>query len=55
MDEFEHYLRDLHNNYRQLEHTNRELSSYTKLKADIKAKMDERAKMNKECEEIDKI
>ena len=43
MDEFEDYLRGLHNNYRQLEHTNRELSSYTKLKADIQVKMDERA------------
>lgn len=55
MDEFEDYLRGLHNNYRQLEHTNRELSSYTKLKADIQVKLDERAKLNKECEEIDKI
>ena len=55
MDEFEEYLRGLHNNYRQLEHTNRELSSYKKLKADIKVKMDERAALNKECDEIDKI
>ena len=55
MDEFEDYLRGLHNNYRQLEHTNRELTSYTKLMADIQEKMDERQKLNKECEEIDKI
>ena len=55
MDEFEDYLRSLHNNYRQLEHTNRELSSHTKLTADIEAKMNERAKLNLECSEVDKI
>ena len=43
MDEFEDFLRGLHNNYRELEHTNRELSSHTKLTADIEAKMKERA------------
>ena len=55
MDEFEDFLRDLHNNYRELEHTNRELSSHTKLTADIEAKIQERAKLNQACEEIDKI
>ena len=55
MDEFEDYLRSLHVDYRSLEHTNRELSSYTKLTADIEAKIKERAQLNKECEEIDKI
>ena len=55
MDEFEDFLRGLHNEYRELEHTNRELSSHTKLTADIEAKMKERAKLNQECEEIDKI
>ena len=55
MDEFEDFLRGLHNNYRELEHTNRELSSHTKLTADIEAKIQERAKLNQECEEIDRI
>ena len=55
MDEFEDYLRGLHVDYRALEHTNRELSSYTKLTADIEAKIKERAKINQECEAIDKV
>ena len=46
MDEFEDYLRNLHVDYRALEHTNRELSSYTKLTADIEAKIKERAQLN---------
>ena len=55
MDEFEDYLRSLHVDYRALEHTNRELSSYTKLTSDIEAKIKERAQLNQECEETDKI
>lgn len=55
MDEFEDFLRSLHNNYRELEHTNRELSSHTKLTSDIEAKMKEREKLNVECSQIDKI
>ena len=54
MKEFTDRLRVLHSRYRELEKVNIELSSMTKLAADIDAMMKERDALNDKCSEIDR-
>ena len=54
MKEFTDRLRVLHSRYRELEKINIELSSMTKLAADIDAMMKERDALNDKCSEIDR-
>lgn len=53
VEEFTERLRKLHARYRELEKVNIELSSMTKLTADIDAMMKERDQLNAECSGID--
>ena len=54
MKEFTDRLRVLHTRYRELEKVNIELSSMTKLAADIDAMMKERDALNEKCSDIDR-
>lgn len=54
MKEFTDRLRVLHSRYRELEKINIELSSMTKLAADIDTMMKERDALNEKCSEIDR-
>lgn len=53
VEEFTDRLRKLHARYRELEKVNIELSSMTKLTADIDEMMKERDELNAECSGID--
>lgn len=52
--DFEVNLRELHRNYRNLEHDHDELTSTKKLYNDVELKLKEREALRLECEQVDK-